>query len=162
MFEHIGFASRVLIGSLLVAGSLSKGLNFRWFVGVVTKYLLTPAGSARAIAFGVALVELVMGTMLLGGWLLPWSAFGAVGLLIVLSTAITVNLVRGRFDVECGCAGFWKKKRIGWDLLCRNAGLSGFAVLSSGAVGQSIPLYSTLFLLSICMVAFPFIPKKAC
>ncbi|MDE2003411.1 MAG: methylamine utilization protein MauE, partial [Betaproteobacteria bacterium] len=53
------------------------------------------------------------------------AASGMVALLLVFSVAVTINLVRGRRDVDCGCFG---------PAGTSNAGLSGWIVLRNLAL----------------------------
>lgn len=162
MIHNIRIVSRCVIGVVLLLGSLTKWANFGWFVGVLKKYDLAPRQTAVISAFSIALLELVIGILLLVGRWLPWSAYTALGLFLVFALAISVNLVRGKF-IECGCNGFWKKTRIGWQLVSRNLGLSGLAFLSGVAeVWLVSHLCSWIFVLSLALVAVPFLPKRVC
>lgn len=122
-------ASRLLIGGILVFGAVGKLLEFDWFVDVLRKYELAPDRWQRAMAATVVALEIVVGLVLLLGFVQPWAAFAATGLFAVFTAAVVVNLRRGRFT-DCGCNGFHKGQRIGWHLVSRNVGLMGLALLT--------------------------------
>ena len=114
MTTDIEMASRFLVAGILVLSSLTKLLNFRWFVGAVAKYELVPRGAVTPTALAVALVELFVGAMLIIDRSLPWSAYAALSLFSVFTVVIVASLARGKFDIACGCNGLRKKTKIGW------------------------------------------------
>jgi len=114
-----------------VASSASKLLDFRWFAGALAAYELAPKKLARTAAAGVVTVEGASGVLLVAAKLMPWPAYAAAGLFACFAVAIGINLVRGRFNVACGCSALWKNSKIGWHLLIRNLGLCGLALLSA-------------------------------
>src|SRR5260370_1560839 len=75
------------------------------FSQTLARYQLLPAGFIRIAGPALGLMELAI---CLG---LPWPALRAVGaaagvvLLLIYSAAITINLARGRRDLDCGCGG---------------------------------------------------------
>ncbi|MGO4119283.1 MauE/DoxX family redox-associated membrane protein, partial [Rhizobium ruizarguesonis] len=44
----------------------------------------------------------------------------AFTLLVVYSVAITINLVRGRNEISCGCGGVLGTHNLSWKLVIRN------------------------------------------
>lgn len=160
---YVQTASRIIVGTILVLGALTKWLNLGWFVGVLKKYELTPRLALKPVAIFIPFLELTVGIMLLLGRWSPWAVYSALSLFLIFTGAVSVNLARGKFDIECGCNGLWKKARIGWHLILRNLGLTGFALLSSGdAIRPWERIYPWLFLLSVTMVLAPFLPKRSC
>src|SRR5260370_9248504 len=75
------------------------------FSQTLARYQLLPAGFIRIAGPALGLMELAI---CLG---LPWPALRPVGaaagvvLLLMYSAAITINLARGRHDLDCGCGG---------------------------------------------------------
>ena len=114
--ESVGNWSRLITGGVLVLTSLSKLMEFKWFKGVLLSYELVPKRLAPATAVLVVGMELVSGVLLLAGRLAPWPAYAAAGLFACFAGTIGINLVRGRFDVACGCSALWKNEKIGWQL----------------------------------------------
>lgn len=58
------------------------------------------------------------------------AAFAAAGLLALYAAAIATNLVRGRRDIDCGCAGVAGQHPLSAALVARN-GILGAAALAS-------------------------------
>ena len=94
------------------------------FAQTLARYRLLPAGFIRIAGPALGLMELAI---CLG---LPWPALRPVGaavgviLLLVYSTAITINLARGRHDLDCGCGGFGRRTPIGPWMVVRNLSLA--------------------------------------
>ena len=94
------------------------------FAGTLAQYRLLPVGFIRIAGPALGLLELVV---CLG---LPWPALRPVGaaagaiLLLMYSAAITINLARGRRDLDCGCGGFGRRTPIGPWMVVRNLSLA--------------------------------------
>ncbi|MGG4605352.1 MauE/DoxX family redox-associated membrane protein [Paenalcaligenes sp. Me131] len=117
----LGYVAAASLCILLLASAIEKIRYFSVFEGAVVAYRLVPDWFARFVASGFVVVELLAAVLLLwptfrvmGGWL-------AVGLLLVATAAMTINLLRGHTDVSCGC-GSLKEKSAGlsWWLVVRN------------------------------------------
>ena len=94
------------------------------FSQALAQYQLLPAGFSRIASPALGLMEFAI---CLG---LPWPALrpvavtaGAV-LLLLYSVAITINLARGRRDLDCGCGGFGRRTPIGSWMVVRNLSLA--------------------------------------
>jgi len=94
------------------------------FAKALAQYQLLPTGFIRFAGAALGLTELAI---CLG---LPWPALQPVGaaagvvLLLVYSAAITINLARGRRDLDCGCGGFGRRTPIGSWMVVRNLSLA--------------------------------------
>jgi len=94
------------------------------FSQTLARYQLLPAGFIRIAGPALGLMELAI---CLG---LPWPALRPVGaaagvvLLFMYSAAITINLARGRHDLDCGCGGFGRRTPIGPWMVVRNLSLA--------------------------------------
>jgi len=94
------------------------------FSQTLAQYQLLPAGFIRIAGPALGLMELAV---CLG---LPWPALRPVGaaagvvLLLMYSAAITINLARGRRDLDCGCGGFGRRTPIGSWMVVRNLSLA--------------------------------------
>lgn len=151
------FVSRILIGVVLALASVGKWLNLGWFATVLTNYRLVPPAAARAAAVVVTGCESVLAGLLLTGRGHPWAEIAASVFLAGATAAIALNLLRGRTDLECGCSGR-AGHRIEWNLVVRNLGLIGLALLSGNVMSMNLsgrdasPL---VFLCCMSLVAWP-------
>ena len=99
------------------------------FWQVLDAYKLLPEKLVRSISRAVPLVELITGASLLA---MPSSAIPlvmAIGLWALYGAAISINLLRGRTQLECGCGGVAADQTIRWTLVVRNIFLAGFTAL---------------------------------
>jgi Methylamine utilisation protein MauE len=119
--------AKAVIASILVPSGLAKLTNRRSFVEAVRGFDLLPKLAISPFAFALPLVEIVVGGALLIGavfeWLgTEWSAAAAVCLFAMFGAAVSINLLRGRANVACGCFGGGGRKLtwalVGRSLLC--------------------------------------------
>ena len=75
-------------------------------------------GSPAATSVIAAEIAIALG-LLVPGAAAPAAVGGAV-LLCIYSTAIAINLRRGRVDIDCGCMGIAGRRSLGSGLLVRN------------------------------------------
>jgi len=91
-------------------------------------YELLPAAAARALAWLLPLAELAAGGLLLATATRPWGGLLALGLLLLVTAAVGVNLMRGRTRIECGC-GWGPEVPLGGGLVLRNLVLAAATLL---------------------------------
>ena len=98
------------------------------FRAALRGYDLLPERAVDATTRVLPALEL----MAAAGFLLPGAARGAAllaaSLLLLYTSAIAVSLLRGRRDIDCGCAGPAAARTIGSDLVLRNVVLLAAAV----------------------------------
>ncbi|MBS0393223.1 MAG: methylamine utilization protein MauE [Proteobacteria bacterium] len=109
------------LGLLLAQAAAGKWRRHEEFAAVLANYRLFPAALVRPLAWLVPAIE----TVLAGGLLLPATRASAAlvgaALMLAYAGAITVNLRRGRLDLDCGCAGPAERRPIAPWMLVRNA-----------------------------------------
>lgn len=102
----------------------------------IDDYRLLPEGAGKWLAHPLAIFELCLGVLIL----LPLSRvpalIGAAVLLLVYGTAMTVNVLRGRRDIDCGCAGPGQGQRLGVPLILRNALLAVAGLVAASASAE--------------------------
>jgi thiol-disulfide isomerase/thioredoxin len=89
-----------------------------------------PASLAAPLAIVLPLAELAVAFALLLPQASPWGVVGALALLLLFTTAITVNLARGRRP-DCHCFGQLHAEPIGWRTLALNVALVALAGLAT-------------------------------
>lgn len=127
----IALASRLIVGVIFALSSTGKWLNLTWFANAVSKYDFVPGPAARPLALLVTLSETVLAVLLLFGVAQPVTQLAAAFFIGALTLAVTMNLFRGRTDLDCGCSGSPGEK-VSWYVIGRNLGLIGLATLSTG------------------------------
>jgi uncharacterized membrane protein YphA (DoxX/SURF4 family) len=121
----IAYACRLVVGAVLLVSGTLKLRDRRW--PAAARELGTPS-------FLVPLLppaEIVLGALLITGLGGRWAAFVALGLLIVFTAAIVVQLARGR-QVPCACFGQFSTRPVDMVAVARNLALCGLAL--AGAV----------------------------
>ena len=125
----------ILGGTLLLAG-IPKLRDRDGLLTVVKGYRLLPAPAERAVAATLPYVEVLVGVLLILGIGGRWPAVAAALLFTAFTTGLTVNLARGRRDLDCGCFAFGAHEvpQIGWFHAARAASFTVAALVLALAV----------------------------
>ena len=121
------------LGAVLMVSAAFKLADFPTFTGLLDDYRLLPRTLVRLAAILVVGAETAAGLMLVIG-ARETGAVLAAGLLLVVTGAVVINLLRGRRDIRCGCGAPHGRQTIGWGLPARNA-----VLLAAAAVAGSTP-----------------------
>src|SRR5207253_3426223 len=98
------------------------------FRTTLAEYRLLPGAVVPLAAMVVIGVEVVVAIALVASPRRAPGPVAAAAVLVVYGAAIAVNLARGRWDIDCGCAGPAVRRPItGW-LVARNAVLAAAAL----------------------------------
>lgn len=141
----------VSFGLMFLLAAVHKLTGFGRFRAVLADYEVIPAFVVAVAAAALPLLEIALGL----GWLfLPdvrGVAFASVLLLLLYSSVIVFNLLRGRVHISCGC-GFGKAAQgdeaLSWGLVIRNAGL--LLVALTALLPQSPRVVGTLDYVTLC------------
>jgi hypothetical protein len=117
---------------LLTAAAIKFHKLSRWF-RAVDAYRLVTAGWTRIAGLAILGLELACGSLLLVPRTRHIGAPITVALLLIVTGAVTVNLLRGLASIPCGCGGFSADQPLSWPLVARNF------VLIAGAILLSLP-----------------------
>jgi hypothetical protein len=111
---------RVALSLLFVWAASHKLRDLSGFRTALISYELLPSRVIGAFAVLLIAMEIAVAAGLwLPGRAAP-AAGAAAGLLAVYGGAIAVNLVRGRRDIDCGCAGAAAERPLSGALVVRN------------------------------------------
>lgn len=121
-------------GLMFLLASVHKLTGFARFRTILRDYRVMPGILVPLVAATVPTLEIALGIT----WLFasePRMAGIATAILLMLYTsAIALNLLRGRVHISCGC-GFGKAARgdeaLSWGLVLRNGALLGAAVAAT-------------------------------
>ena len=130
---------------LLGTGSWRKVRGLEDFRAVLADYRLVPARTTKPAAVAVSLVEGgLAGLWLVAPWRVDAAIIASVGTALLMAAyggAITVNLLRGRSWIDCGCGG---GEQLSWILVVRNLVLTGFALLPLAITDAALPRWQDL------------------
>jgi len=127
----LGHAAAAALAIVLLAGAWHKLADLDAFTLAVERYrLLGPAG-ARATALLLPPLEALAGLALLHPASRAAGAALAAAILLLVTTAVAINLLRGRRDIDCGCGAPGSGRRLSWILVARNAALVALCALAA-------------------------------
>lgn len=126
---------RWMLGVIFIVGVIHKIKSPGSFIVTLSGYRLLPDFIITPAAYVILAGELLATVMLF----LNLPAGGAVALLLLLiyTIAILVNLLRGRRDIDCGCAGPAVRQTLSAWLVYRNIGLMAVSALTMLVTTQS-------------------------
>lgn len=131
---------RVVLAGVFIAACLPKIIEPHEFAVSVFRYQMVPYPLVNIMAIYLPWLELVTGiTILVPRWSRA-SAMIILGLLLVFTTAISINLVRG-IDIACGCFSVSEEVgRIGGLSLLRNVvlvAMTGVVIFFSKKINKA-------------------------
>jgi hypothetical protein len=113
-------AARVM-GVLLFGVALQAKLrNFTEFASIVARYLVLPFGAARVAALLVCGLEAAVVIALLVPRLVLVGAGLSILLLLAFAAAMSMPLLRGERELDCGCMMGALRQPVSWILVGRN------------------------------------------
>nr|WP_298249319.1 MauE/DoxX family redox-associated membrane protein [uncultured Halomonas sp.] len=140
----------VILAVILLSAAMHKLRAPQRFRRQLDDYALLPRGSLGVAARMMPAVEIALATLLLIPALRVVGALGTALLLSGYAGAITINLWRGRSDIDCGCSGPGMERPLSSALLWRN-GLLVLMALLAALPTHSHPLGGfDLFLILAC------------
>lgn len=107
--------------ALFAGAALHKLRSVATFATVVAAYRIVPTSWVAMTARAVLTLEFACAAGLLVGSLRARAAAVGAGLILAYGCAIAINLFRGRVDIDCGCAGFGRRRSLAAWMVIRNA-----------------------------------------
>jgi uncharacterized membrane protein YphA (DoxX/SURF4 family) len=142
----------LLLGWVLLDAGLGKLRDVALTAAHIDDYRLLPDGAGAWLARPLGVFEVCLAVLLL----LPVARIPALYVAAILlggyGLAITVNLLRGRRDIDCGCGGVGQSQRLSVALPLRNALLVAAALLSAASPGVPSHWSGWLFALFCAVV----------
>ena len=114
------YVVRGLVALVFIIACVHKLSALRDFVATVRGYALVPDALAAWVAAPIVLAELCAGAGLLVADFRSAATLLAVALLLAYAAGISINLLRGRRDIDCGCAGPGGRQSLSGWLVLRN------------------------------------------
>lgn len=116
------FAVALLFALFWLTAGLSKASDLPVFSRTLAAYDIILASLIPVFSKCIVVIELGIAALLLvpTGRNLGWAL--STALLLTYALAMSVNLLRGRHNLDCGC-NLGEPERIGWQLVGRNVAL---------------------------------------
>jgi hypothetical protein len=124
-------AAALTVAVILASAATHKLRAAARFANQVEDYQLLPRALVRPVSRVLPFVEVAVAFALLVPASRHVAALAAAALLAGYALAISINLWRGRRDIDCGCAGPEQAQPIRPVLLARNAVLVSLALVAS-------------------------------
>ncbi len=125
---------RWVLAVVFLVGFFHKVTAPASFLATLRAYRLLPDALSLVVAYGLIAAELVTACGLLMNSVL--GSISAAALLTLYALAILVNLLQGRRDIDCGCAGPYVRQTLSGWLVVRNIGLIAAALLTLLPAGE--------------------------
>lgn len=126
----------VAAGAIFLSGAWSKWREREIFAQAMEGYELIPSVVVPSASVALIGAEFTIGLLLLlTPFARPWPQLAGVALLVVVTAAVAINLLRGRTDISCGCGGAGGEQTLSWALVARNALLA--LLLGGAALGTA-------------------------
>ncbi len=119
----LSHAMGAALAVVLLSGAWQKLKEQEVFAATLENYRLLPAAMVGGMARLLPLAEALAGSLLLFQTTRLPAALLAFALLILVTSAVAINLLRGYSEIECGCGGFGGgigDQSISWGLVARN------------------------------------------
>jgi uncharacterized membrane protein YphA (DoxX/SURF4 family) len=121
--DPLGLAARLAAGGIWLAAGIAKALDFDAFHVQLEGYDVLPHATVSWVAYGLPLLEIMLGGYLIVGLLVRPAAWLSLGLLIVFIAAQAQAWARG-LAIDCGCFGTVDVQRVGAGTILRDLLLS--------------------------------------
>lgn len=127
------FAMLIVLGiaALLTAAGSHKLKHLALFAETFAAYRLLPDAAARRLAWSIPCAEIGIAAALLWPPSRPWGVMGAIAIFAAYAAALALNLLRGRRDLDCGCAGPGVRRSIAAWMVWRNLLIAGSLFLAA-------------------------------
>jgi uncharacterized membrane protein YphA (DoxX/SURF4 family) len=120
---------RGLTSYLFLSTAFHKVLNYKQHIQVVENYRIFKRDYSSSFVIVSILIELTASIALLVGFLIEWSLTILLILLFAYTLAVLINLIRGRYDLSCGCGGIVGNDFISYKTIIRNVVLMSLIVV---------------------------------
>jgi hypothetical protein len=147
-------AAALAVAVILASAATHKLRAPARFANQVEDYQLLPRSLVRPVARLLPFVEVAVAFALLVPASRGTAALAAAVLLAGYAGAISINLWRGRRDIDCGCAGPEQAQPIRPVLLARNAVLVSLALVASLApLSRELGIFDSFVVIAASAVA---------
>jgi hypothetical protein len=138
----LGYVLVVALALLFAQAAWHKWRALAQFGGSLAAYRLFPRPLLGLLRVAVPAGETAIALLLLPAATRPWAAAAGAALLLAYAGAMAINLGRGRYDLDCGCAGPAERRPIAAWMVWRDVLLAVLLALG-GLPWATRPLTAT-------------------
>lgn len=111
---RIRIGLQLLIGGVIAASAIAKGMDVPGFVQVLHTYQAFPETVLFPLAWTITISEFILGVWILSGRQLQSSATVAALMNVGYAGWMTLTLLRGLQLPNCGCFGVYFPRPLSW------------------------------------------------
>lgn len=150
----------VLLGIVFILSGTEKLAKQEEHRRLLFNYQILSMKQIKRFLPVLASLEILIGLLLFSLQLSKVAIVGAVGLMLIFTGAIAINLFRGRKDISCGCGGVMGNHKISWWLVVRNGCISlGFVLclpfeesIKSIGLYYGVACFSAIFIILCSLI----------
>lgn len=109
-----------MIATIFITSGFSKFRKMDEHIRIVMEYQILPRKWTVPLATIEVYMEIIFGFLLMIGLLQNIVLCFLISLLTIYNLAISINLIRGRSMISCGCGGIINNHKLTWFLVHRN------------------------------------------
>lgn len=118
--DYLILVSRLFLSLVFFSSSIYKISNFPQHVNTIFNYQVLPKKYVKFLAVIGIVLEVFISLGLFLGLFLKISSILTILLLLLYIIFVSVNLLRGRNNISCGCGGIVGDKEISSSIIIRN------------------------------------------
>lgn len=126
--EELGLLFRLVLAWLFISAFLSKISDFTTHLSIIREYQIIPYRWSKSFAYVDLGMQAFVGISMLFGLFTQLGLALALLLLVAYTVAISMNLLKGRRQISCGCGGLAGNHFLSWKLVGRNVVFIGLAI----------------------------------
>lgn len=111
---------RIFLATLFLTTGYEKLVDKEKHFAILKEYRILPKNYIRLLGTIEIYTELITGAMLLIGLFLKVFVLISITLFLIYSSAISINLIKGKKEISCGCGGIVGHHHLSWKLVIRN------------------------------------------
>ncbi|MFJ8516171.1 MauE/DoxX family redox-associated membrane protein [Lysinibacillus xylanilyticus] len=111
---------RNIFALIFLTSSISKIKNYEDHVFSIIEYKIIPTKYVRKYAVIDITLEILLGLAFLIGMYIKYAFVGSTLILAIYTIVISINVIKGRTDIDCGCGGIVGAHKLSWMLVYRN------------------------------------------
>lgn len=118
--QQVCMFAQFAAGLVLLLAGFAKLADWRGFGRIVRDFRILPEAVSAPVAWLVPVAEVAVGAALLDPAIGRAASPLAAALFLLFAGAVSINLVRGRRDLACGCFGSDQRQGLHWGIVFRN------------------------------------------
>ena len=130
-------ALSIMLGWQFLVAAYHKLSERQGYQELIQAWQIVPAFIGRQLVVLLAAVELLLVAGFVFESLVLITTLVGAGLLLLYAAAISINIARGRRELNCGCSGLLRRYPMTWRLVARNLLLVCLTLFWGSSAGET-------------------------